>query len=269
MNKACWFAIALGFGLTLAFPVVAQAPPPQPRALSAPAAAIPLDQQPTKEQIVKLFEVKRERERLQPQLDATLPINEKQFQGQLEDLALKLTHSGFLTHKQQMAVKKVSNNYWKSVRDAYSVDQMIDDLSVPYRHHLNRSDVDAMIVFYASPAGHHLANAPPDFRMSVQMMMKRLQEPHNALPDELTNDKEELTKQHYLAGSDVDSIHAFFSSPAGRHFLTAQAAIYSEYTPTFRKRLHERNKILLDETTMAMEELTRVLLAPAEDTLVQ
>jgi len=73
--------------------------------------------------------------------------------------------------------------------------------------------------------------------------------------DEMLDDMTVIYQRH-VSRSDVEAMTAFYSSPAGQHFLDAQPVIMREYMPLVMTRVQERSKILADEQTKEMEELT-------------
>lgn len=193
MNKAFRFAAVLG--LALGPCALAQAPPDQPAAAPAPSSAIPPDQQPTKEQLIKLFELMRLREQLQSFMKMMPPAMQQQVQAQAQEMASKLPAGRVLTSEQQAAIEKVTNKYMEKALNVYPIDEMLDDLTAIYQHHINRSDVDAFIVFYSSPAGQHLLDEQPAIMKEyMPIAMKRAQDRSKVLTADLTRDLEELIK---------------------------------------------------------------------------
>ena len=185
MNKMCKFAIVVGTGAALApWAVFAQVPADQLAATSVPAtatsAAIPLDQQPTKEQLAKLFELIRVRQ---------------QMQAQAKTIEAKHPECNLLKPENQAAFDKVMSKFMEKALNIVNIDEMLDDMTVVYQRHVSSTDVDALIAFYSSPAGQHLLDAQPIIMKEyMPMVMKRTQERSAALIEGLTNDLEQFAK---------------------------------------------------------------------------
>jgi hypothetical protein len=196
MNRTCKFAAAIGVGLALApWAMTAQAPAAQPAAQSTAAPTIPADQQPTKEQLAKLFEVMRVRQQMQSVMKALPAMIQQQIKAQSDQMAAKMPEGKQMTPEQQAAVDKLMQKYMDKALNIYPIDEMLDDMAVIYQHHVIRADVDAFIAFYSSPAGQHLLDAQPAIMQEyMPMVMKRTQERTKALTDELMKDMEEAVK---------------------------------------------------------------------------
>jgi uncharacterized protein len=74
--------------------------------------------------------------------------------------------------------------------------------------------------------------------------------------DEMIADMTKIYQKH-LTRSDVDGIIAFYSSPAGQHFLDKQSVILQESLPMVMQRMQDRIKPLSDEMTKEIEGLTK------------
>lgn len=204
MKKANCIAAVIGLGFALApWTVFAQAPSAEPAAAPAPAAAtsaeIPLDQQPTKEQLAKLFAAMRLRDQLQNVMKALPAMVQQQIQAQTKEMASKLPGGASITPEQEAAVAKVTEKYMEKAMNIISIDEVQDDMMVIYQRHLSRSDVDAFIAFYESPAGQHLLDAQPAIMQEyMPMIMDQMRERTKTLTDEMAADMtktmEDLTK---------------------------------------------------------------------------
>lgn len=198
MKKANCIAAVLGMGLALApWMALAQAPANQPAAgAAAPAAvaapAIPQDQQPTKEQLAKLFEVMRLRQQLQGFMKMMPAMVQQQVQAQMHEMASKMPGRKPITSEQQAAIDKMMNKYMEKALNLYPIDEMIDDMTGLYQRHLSHSDVDAFIAFYSSSAGQHLLDQQPAIMQEyMPIAMKRIQERSKALTDDMAKDMQE------------------------------------------------------------------------------
>jgi hypothetical protein len=200
MNKTCKFAIVIGAGLALIpWVAFAQAPASQPAATSASApatsAVIPLDQQPTREQLAKLFELMRVRQQVQSLLKIMPAMAQQQMQAQVKATVAKHPECNLSKPENQAAFDKVMSEFMEKAYNIVNIDEMFDDMRVVYQRHVSATDVDALIAFYSSPAGQHLLDAQPVIMKEyMPMVMKRAQERSVALTEELTNDLEQLAK---------------------------------------------------------------------------
>jgi hypothetical protein len=195
MKIGTCFAAALGMGLALTpWTAIAQAQADQP-ATPVTEVSIPPDQQPSKEQLAKLFEVMRLRQQLQSVQKMIPAMVRQQMQAQAHEMAAKLPGGGTMTPEQQAAVAKIQDKYLEKAFNIITSDELIDDMTAVYQRHLSRSDVDAFITFYSSPAGQHLLDQQPAImREYMPVVMKRAQERSKALTDELTKEMAEFTK---------------------------------------------------------------------------
>ena len=177
-------AAVMAIGLTLAPWAAAQAavePPAQ-----TPAAVSP-DQQPTREQLARLFEVMRLRQQLQVYLKMMPGMIQQQMRAQFKEMAAKVPGGEALKPEQQEALEKILNRYVEKAINIFTIDEMIDDMSGLYQRHLSRADVDAFIAFYSSPAGQHLLEQQPVIMQEyMPLVMKRAQERTKSLTEELT-----------------------------------------------------------------------------------
>ncbi len=192
-------AIVLGMGLSLASWAAAQSPADQPAASPAQAAvttaAIPLDQQPTKEQLAKLFEVMRVRQQMASVTKMMPAMMQQQMQAQIKQMQKDHTEMKSMTEEQQQAFGKVMNKYMERVMNIYTSDEMFADMSAIYQKHLTRSDVDGIITFYSSPAGQHMLDMVPVIMQEfMPIEMQRMQERIKPLIDEMTKEMGDTIK---------------------------------------------------------------------------
>jgi hypothetical protein len=193
MKNANWIAVAFGMGFVLAPWANAQAPTTQPEVTTSAAAVIPADQQATKEQLTKLFEVMRIRDQLQSLMKSMPAMVQQQMQSQMKGITSQLPGGKPITPEQQAAIDKLMTKYMEKAFNIYPIDELLDDMAMIYQRHLSRTDVDAFIAFYQSPPGQHLLDAQPAIMKEyMPMVMEHMQGRTKALIDELTND---LTKE--------------------------------------------------------------------------
>jgi hypothetical protein len=155
----------MGLGLALApLAVFAQAPgaqPPDAPGTAATPAVVPADQQPTREQLGRLFGVMRLRGQMQNLMKTVPEMVQQQIQAQTKEMASKQPGGASLTPEQQAVIDRLTSKYMQKAYTVYPIDEVIGDMTTIYQRHLSRSDVDAYIAFYQSPAGQHLLDAQP------------------------------------------------------------------------------------------------------------
>ena len=194
MIRIIKYAAVIGIALALAPWTIAQTPADQPAATQAQTAAIPPDQQPTKEQLAKLFEMTRLRKQVQSVQKMMQSMIQQQINAQAKEGAANLP-GGSLTPDRQAAIAKITDKYLEKAFNIVSIDELLDDMTAIYQRHVSRSDVDAMIAFYSSTAGQHLLDAQPVIMQEyMPVVMKRVQERSKVLADEQTKEMEELTR---------------------------------------------------------------------------
>lgn len=65
--------------------------------------------------------------------------------------------------------------------------------------------------------------------------------------------------QRYLSRDDVESLNAFYASPAGQHLLDTQPIIMAEYMPLVMERLSAKTKAMEEELKQDLEKLKQDL----------
>lgn len=199
MKKIDLIAAVLGMGLALT-PFAALAQDAANQAPEAPATVAP-DQQPTREQLTKLFEVMRLRAQMQNLMKTMPTMIQQQIKAQSEEMKSKMPGAKQLTPEQQAAFDKTMNKFMEKAFNIYPVEEMLDDMATIYQRYLTRTDVDAFIAFYQSRAGQHLLDAQPAIMQEyMPLVMKRMQERTKTLTDEMMKDMEELTKSQGASG---------------------------------------------------------------------
>ncbi len=163
MKKA--YSIVAALGLAVAPWAFAQAPATRPapadQSEAAAEAVVPADQQATKEQLTKLFEVMRLRQQFASMTKMMPAIVQQQVHEQISETAAAIPGGNQLTPTQQAALEKIMTKYMDKAASIYPAEEMANDAMSIYQRHMSRSDVDAYIAFYSSPAGQHLLDAQP------------------------------------------------------------------------------------------------------------
>ena len=131
------------------------------QAAEAAPALISPDQQPTKEQMAKLFEVMHVREQLQAFQKMMPAVIQRQLHAQMEQTLAKLAPAVQPTPEQEAQLEAILNKYMQKAFNIYPYDDMIADMTTVYQRHISRSDVEAIIAFYSSPAGQDLLTQQP------------------------------------------------------------------------------------------------------------
>jgi len=174
-----------------------QSPDPTAMGSASPAASpsIPPGQIPSKEQLAKLFEVMRLRDQMQGLMNTIPAMVKAQVQSQMGDIMAKLAPGAQLTDDQQAQLAALITKYVDKATNVYTIDTMISDMTTVYQHHLSKADVDAMIAFYASPAGQHLLNAQPAIMKEyTPIVMQRQRQATDQLTEEMQKDLQAFTK---------------------------------------------------------------------------
>jgi uncharacterized protein len=165
---------------------------------SAAPAAIPAEDQPTKEQLNQLFEEMRLKAQMEGAMKSVETMMQQQVSQQIRSAAATGGSNGkALSPEAQEAVEKMTQKYMNRALTLYPVNEMIDDMATLYQHHLNKADVDAMIAFYGSPAGQHLLDAQPEIMKEyMPLVQKRMEERTKILMAEMKKDMEQLTQSN-------------------------------------------------------------------------
>jgi hypothetical protein len=113
----------------------------------------------TREDILHLFEVMQVHQQMRSIMQLMLEQQDKIFGEMIKKRDPGMTDA-------QIAKSKV---HAKDFVNSFPVDEMLRDMIPVYQKHLSKRDVDAMIVFYASPTGQKLLREQP--AMSAESMV--------------------------------------------------------------------------------------------------
>jgi uncharacterized protein len=126
----------------------------------------PAADQPSREELTKMFEVLRVRQQTQTTMETVLAQMKVQLEGDIQKRYPNLPPD---------SVQKLES----SINDAinlYPVDEMLADLMPVYQKYLTKADVEAIIGFYSSPAGQHFLDRMPTMTQeAMKTMMEKLQ----------------------------------------------------------------------------------------------
>lgn len=166
---------------------------PAAQAGQALPAAVPVDQQPTKEQLAKLFDVMRIREQMQSMRQIVPGMVAQQIQAAMKQTEASLPAGTKLTPEQREGMQKVMSKYVGKAMDLYPADEMLADMTTIYQQHLSKDDVDGLISFYSSPAGQHLLDAQPVIAKEyMPMVMGKVTERSQAMTKEMMKEMAEV-----------------------------------------------------------------------------
>jgi uncharacterized protein len=158
-----------------------------------PAASVPAGQQPTKEQLAKLFDVMRIRDQMQSMRQIVPGMVAQQIQSAMKQTEATLPAGTKLTPEQREAMQKVMSKYVGKAMDLYPTDEMLADMTTIYQQHLSKDDVDGLITFYSSPAGQHLLDAQPVIAKEyMPMVMGKVTERSQAMTKEMMKEMADI-----------------------------------------------------------------------------
>lgn len=149
----------------------------QETATQSPAAAVvPEDQQPTDQQLNRLFDVMRIEQQMASTMKMMPQIMQQQFARQMEQMTKDHPEFSKLTPEQQQAWSKMMAKFIQDAMSLYSPDEMIADMKTIYRRHLTGSDVENLITFYSSSSGQHMLDMVPTIMQEyMPMLMSKIQ----------------------------------------------------------------------------------------------
>lgn len=188
--------IVAGIGLALA-PLAAwtQAPASEPAGATTAAATVPLDQQPSKEQLAKLFELMHVKQQLASVTQIMPGLMQQQFNATTTQFQKDHPEMTAATPEQQQATAKVMGKFVQDAMGLYGADEMIEDMSSIYKEHLTREDVDEINAFYSSTAGQHMIDMTPVIiKEFMPTVMQRVQERIKPLNAQLVQELTEIAK---------------------------------------------------------------------------
>jgi uncharacterized protein len=161
----------------------------QESAQTPAATALPEDQQATKEQVTKLFEVMRLRQQMDSMMKMIPAMAQQTAQQQQKAMLDQLGGSSKLTPEQQAKVNEMTTRILDKAIASYPTDGILADATAVYQRHISREDADAMIAFYSSPAGQHLLDAQPVIMHEyMPMVMERMKGMNKVLADDVAKE---------------------------------------------------------------------------------
>ena len=140
--------------------------------------------QPSRDDLMKMFEVLRVRTQTQNTMETVLAQMKVQLEGDIQKRYPNLSPE---------SVQKLE----ASINDAinlYPVDEMLEDLMPVYQKYLTKADVDAIIGFYSSPAGQRFLDRMPAMTQeAMKTMMTKLQVRTAEYADKVEKQADELS----------------------------------------------------------------------------
>jgi hypothetical protein len=198
MKKFFATALVVGFVVSASFIRSQDAPSPAVSTTASPDSTppdIPLDQQPTKEQVAKLFEAMHVREQMESMMKMFPSMIQQQVRQQEKELTANQPASARMTPEQQAALDRVMSRFLDKALTLFTVDEMLDDMAAIYQRHFTRDDVNAYIAFYSTPAGQHLLQITPVIMKEyMPVVMQRVQERSKDLTTELSKEITDVLK---------------------------------------------------------------------------
>ena len=197
MKKSTW--IVLIAGLLASHSVLAQTPKtqiaPATQKATAGEATVPLEQQASREQLKKLFEVMRLRQQFEDMMKMLPSVVQQQLRAQMDQLRAGVPGADRMDSEQHRAMDRLMNKYMEKAATLYPVDEMIDDAISVYQRHMSREDADAYLAFFSSPPGQHFLDAQPAIMKEyMPIAMERAQRRTQALTADLAADISEFEK---------------------------------------------------------------------------
>lgn len=200
-NRSFALALAVALSIPAAF---AQSTPVQqaaPDQAAQSGSTIPPDQQATRAQIEKLFEVMRLRVQMGAMMNMMPGIITGSFRAQVKNINESLPPGKQLAPQDQAELEKVMKKYMDQASSIYPVDDMIADAVPVYQRHISSSDADAVIAFYSSPAGQHLLNQQPAIMSEyMAVIMPQIQTRSKRLTDRMQAEIQQVVKTGATSG---------------------------------------------------------------------
>ncbi len=145
----------------------------------------PATDQPSRDELIKMFDVLRVRQQTENMMETVLAQMKQQLESDIQKRYPNLSPE---------ARAKLE----ASINDAvklYPVNEMLDDLIPVYQKHLVKADVDAIIGFYSSSAGQHFLDKMPAMTAeAMQTMMTKLQVRSAEYADKVQKQADELSE---------------------------------------------------------------------------
>ena len=145
----------------------------------------PPTDQPSRDDLMKMFEVLRVRQQTANAIQTMLAQMKQQLVGDIQKRYPNL--SAEAQAKLEASINDAVN--------LYPINEMLDDLIPVYQKHLTKADVDAIVGFYSSPPGQHfLDKMPAVTQEAMKTMMEKLQVRTAAYSEKVEKQADELAE---------------------------------------------------------------------------
>ncbi len=156
---------------------------------AAGPAVVPAEQQATREQLTRLFEVMRLRQQFNQIMTMMPKAVEQGIHEEMQQAMAQMPAAQQPTADQQAQLDAIMDKYMQKAMNIYPADEMMADAIGVYQRHMSRTDVDAYIAFYTSPPGQHLLDAQPAIMKEyMPIVMAKAQDRSKALYAEMLQD---------------------------------------------------------------------------------
>jgi hypothetical protein len=153
-------------------------------------SAIPPEDQATNEQVATLFDAMRIRVMAARMYQGLQIRMRQQFRMAVGNDNSKLSRD------QRVVIAKLLNQYSSKAEGAYSIDDILADLTTIYQRYLTREDADAAIAYFSSRAGQDLLTAQPKIEgEAAPLVQQRAQKKGDVLTGELKGDLAAIKQQ--------------------------------------------------------------------------
>lgn len=193
----------LVLGLALAGASSAQVPP---QAGAVQPEVLPVEQQATREQLARYFEVLRARETLASILKMAAKASKPQIDKSVDDLLATTPVLNQMTAQEKDQYRQIMYKFAEQSSSVIDMDLYLQDSIEVNQKYLSRSDVDALIAFYSSPAGQHFLNQQPAVLSELmQRSMPRISTRVKDLSDQESKDLQALIAAAQAAQSSAQA----------------------------------------------------------------
>ena len=159
----------------------------------------------SRDDLLKLIDLLRVRDQMKEVMGQ---LREQVHAGALQNLRSRVSKP---TPDQIAAVNQAVDEQLDEMQRKYSLDQMLDDIIPVYQRHLSKSDVDAFVSFYSSPAGQKMLDAMPAMMQeSMQVASNHMQPIVEAALDNVDKKIREVT----VGGDSSDPDRPALKKPA-------------------------------------------------------
>jgi hypothetical protein len=164
---------------------------------------IPADQQPSPQQLDRLFEVMRVREQMATMTKAMPQVMQQAMTQQIEELQKDHPALAKLTPAQKDQMSKVVGKFMQQAMSLYNSDDTMADVKAVYQRHLTGNDVENLITFYGSPSGQHMLDMVPAMMQEfLPQAMQKIQAKIKPLIAEMSKEMVDVAQSSGAATQD-------------------------------------------------------------------